>query len=129
MLKRAFLFVFAGWLLVNSCGCFALVAGAVGGAGTGMWLAGKLTQEMNASFEKTLQAARDAMKSLKLQVTKETVEDSTAQIIGKYSDGKTIWIDVHRVTASSSKVEVRVGAMEGDKVAADKIIKRIGRYL
>jgi hypothetical protein len=49
--------------------------------------------------------------------------------MSKYTDGKTIWIDVRRISDRSSKVEVRVGAVEGDKEAADKIIKRIQRYL
>jgi hypothetical protein len=49
--------------------------------------------------------------------------------MSKYSDGKTIWIDIHRITEASSKIEVRVGAVSGNKEAADKILKKIIRYL
>ncbi|MCX5703526.1 MAG: DUF3568 family protein [Candidatus Omnitrophica bacterium] len=57
------------------------------------------------------------------------MEQNVAQIMSKYTDGKTIWIDVRRVTESSSEIRVRVGAVKGDKEAADKILKRILRYL
>ncbi len=49
--------------------------------------------------------------------------------MSKYSDGKTIWVDIRRITEASSKIEVRVGAVSGDKAAADRILKRIERYL
>lgn len=129
MAKKCLAFIGALWLLVNLCGCFALVAGAAGGAGTAVWLSGKLTQEVNAPFEKAVQAAKSGLQSLKLEVTKETVESDVAQIMARYSDAKTIWVDVRRITATGSKLEVRVGAVNPDKAAADKIIKAITRNL
>jgi hypothetical protein len=128
MLKRISALIFTGLLLISVYGCL-LLAGAAGGAGTAVWLSGKLSQDVNAPFDKTIMATESALKSLSLEVTKKTVEGDVAQIMSKYSDGKTIWIDIRRVTEASSKIEVRVGAVEGDKQAADKIIKRIQRYL
>lgn len=116
-------------LLINTYGCVALLAGAVGGAGTAVWLSEKLSEEVDASFERSIKAAKSALQSLKLEVTKETREKDVAQIMSKYSDGKTVWIDIRPITASRSKVEVRVGAVKGDKEAANKILKRIIRYL
>ncbi len=129
MFKKILVVISSGLLLMNIYGCVALLAGAAGGAGTAVWLSGKLTQEVNAPFERTVKAAKSALKSLKLEATKETAGQNVAQIMGKYSDGKTIWIDIHRVTEASSKIEVRVGAVSSDKEAADKILKRIIRYL
>ena len=129
MVKKFMLLFCVGMLCMTLCGCFLLLAGAAGGAGTAVWLSGKLSQDVNASFDRTVNAARLAMKALRLEITKETVEANVAQIMGKYSDGKTIWIDVRRVTEASSKVEVRVGGVEGDQAAADKIIKAIQRNL
>ena len=114
--------------LINMCGCVALLAGAAGGAGTAAWLSGKLSQEVNASFDKTLKAAKSALRSFKLKVTKETIEEKVAQVMSNYTDGRTIWIDIHRVSESTSRVEVRVGAT-GDKDIARKILDRIIRYL
>jgi len=122
-------YIFFGLLLMNAYGCIALLAGAAGGAGTTVWLSEKLTQEVNVPFDRAVKAAKVALRSLKLEVTKETIEQNVAQIMSKYSDGKTIWIDIHRITNSSSRIEVRVGAISGDKEAADKILKRITRYL
>jgi hypothetical protein len=128
MVKRAFAFIGLGLLLMSTCGCL-LLAGAAGGTGTAVWLSEKLTQEVNAPFDRSVRAAKSALKSLNLEITKETTKDTVAQIMGKYTDGRTIWIDVRKITDASSKIEVRVGAVGGDKEAADKIMKRILRYI
>jgi len=128
MLKRVCVLFFSVLLLVSISGCVALLAGAAGGAGTAVWLSGKLTQEVNASFERTLQASKSALKSLKLEVTKETIKEDIAQVMSNYTDGKTIWIDIHRVSQKVSRLEIRVGAA-GDKGAAHKILDKIIRYL
>jgi hypothetical protein len=128
MLKKAGMLIIVAIAAVSMCGCLALLAGTAGGAGTAAWLSGKLTQEVNASFDKTLNAAKEGLRSLNLSVEKETVKDDIAQVMSNYTDGKTIWIDIHRVSDVSSRIEIRVGAT-GDKAAADKILKRISRYL
>lgn len=129
---KILVFIFAGILMLNISGCAAVLigaAGTAGGAGTALWLSEKLTQEVDAPFERAVKAAKSALKSLRLAVAKETIEQNSAQIISRYADGKTIWIDVHRLTDSSSKIEVRVGAVSSNKEAAAKILKRINRYL
>lgn len=128
MFKRVAVFIFSIILLVNLCGCVALVAGVAGGAGTVTWLSGKLTQEVNADLQGTLRATRSAFKSLGLVITKETVKDNVAQVTGDYTDGRAIWVDMHRISRSSTKIEVRVGAL-GDKQAASEILEKITRYL
>ena len=129
MKKRIALLIAAAVFLANIYGCVALLVGAAGGAGTAVWLGGKLSQEVNTPFERTVKATKLALQSLKLEITKETTEQNIAQIMSKYSDGKTIWVDIRRITEASSKIEVRVGAVSGDKAAADRILKRIERYL
>lgn len=128
MSKKISFLVLITILSISLCGCVALLAGAAAGAGTASWLSGKLIQEVNASFEKTIQASKQALGSLKLKVTKETIKDDTAQIMGNYTDGKTIWIDIHRVSAGVCRLEVRVGAAS-DKDAARKILNKIAQYL
>ncbi|UCC94641.1 MAG: DUF3568 family protein [Candidatus Omnitrophota bacterium] len=121
------------WILLvclpfTTCGCVALLAGAAGGAGTAVWLSGKLMQEVNAPFQKCLDASQSALKVLKHEITKVTVKDEVAQVIGTHMDGRTIWVDVHRIGRSSSRVEVRVGMM-GDKEDARQILDKILLYL
>lgn len=120
--------IILAFLLMNIYGCVALLAGAVGGAGTGVWLSDKLTQEVNVPSDKCLSAVKSALKALRLQITKETVKEEVAQVMGKYSDGRTIWIDINRVSQRVSRIEVRVG-VPGDKEAARKILDKINRYL
>jgi hypothetical protein len=128
MLKKAAGVILSVFLSVNLYGCAALVAGAAGGAGTAVWLGGKLGQEVNASMERSQKAATSALSSLNLKVVKETVKEDVIQIISNYNDGRTIWIDIRPLTLSTSKIEVRVGAT-GDKEAARKILNRIVKYL
>jgi len=128
MIKRITMFILSIAFLVNIYGCAVLLAGAASGAGTATWLSGKLTQQVDASSEGSLKAVKSALKSLKLNVTKETVTKDIVQIKSNYTDGRTIWIDVRPTSASTSQIEIRVG-MVSDKEAAQKILDRILRYL
>jgi predicted phage tail protein len=129
MFKKVLVFVFSGILLLNIYGCVALLAGAAAGAGTKVWLSGKLTQEFNAPYERAINAAEEALRSLKLEVAKVVKEEDVTQIRSQYTDGKEIWIDIRKITDNSTKVEVRVGAVNSDKIAADKILKQIQVHL
>ncbi|MFA5145372.1 MAG: DUF3568 family protein [Candidatus Omnitrophota bacterium] len=129
MFKKAAVFVFSGFLLLNMYGCFALFAGAASGAGTAVWLSGKSTQQFNASYERTVKATKSALKSLNLEIAKETKEADVTTFRSHYTDGKEIWIDVRKTTDTSTKVEVRVGGVSADKEASAGILDRIKRYL
>lgn len=129
MWKRISFFIFASWLLFSVYGCFAIFAGAAAGTGTAVWLSNKLTQEVNASYSRTVDASEKALKSLNMEVIKEVQATDVTQLRSKYSDGKEVWIDVRKIADTSSKVEIRVGAINPDKEAASKILKRIQGYL
>ncbi len=124
MFKKTIALLVSGLLLISMSGCVAILAGAAGGVGTATWLSGKLSREVNASFERTLEATKSALKSLRLGVRKETKKEDVAQVMSNYTDGRTIWIDIHKVSESISRVEIRVGAA-GDKEVARKILNRI----
>ena len=125
MLRKMMLLLFIAFFSANMVGCFAVIAGGAAGGGTAMWLSNKLTQEVNASFDRTIQASERALKSLGLAIASEKKETNVAQLKSNYTDGKEIWIDIRRVSEGSSKVEVRVGAVKPDKEAAEKILKTI----
>ena len=129
MFKKIAVIIFSGLILVNIYGCFALFAGAAGGAGTAVWLSGKLTQEFHASYDRTITAAKSTLSSLRLEITKETRGEKVAQIRSEYTDGKKIWIDIRKISENSTKVEVRVGGVSPDKEASSQILKRIQLYL
>lgn len=110
-------------------GCIPLIAAGAGGAGTAVWLSGKLTQEFQSSYDKTVVAAKKALETLHLRIDKETKEEAVTQLRSEYSDGKEIWIDIRKTSEASSKVEVRVGAISSDKEASSRILKQIEKYL
>lgn len=128
MLKNL-VYAFVGLVLVlNVSGCWLLVAGAAGGAGTALWLSGKLSDQVSASREVTVEAAEKALTSLNMSVTKKTAAAEVTQIISKYTDGKQVWIDIRPLTSKTTKIEIRVGAA-GDEAASTKILERIKGYL
>lgn len=129
MLKKTFHFIFVGMLMLNLSGCFLFIAGVAGGAGTAVWLSGKLTQEFHASYHATVDATKMALQSLNLQILKETQDEKVTQFKGAYSDGREMWIDIHRVSEYSTKVEVRVGGVSSDKEADGLILRKIQGYL
>lgn len=128
-MKKITLLLVMGLFLVNMCGCLAVLAGGAAGAGTAFWNSDKLTQQFDVAYGRGVNAAEKALKSLKLEITKQTKEEQVTQFRSKYTDGKEIWVDVHKITDNSTKVEVRVGVVKPDKEAASKILKRIESYL
>ncbi|MBU1726383.1 MAG: DUF3568 domain-containing protein [Candidatus Omnitrophica bacterium] len=129
MFRRLLMFFCSGALLVNISGCFVLLAGAAGGAGTAAWLSGKLVQQVDEPYDRVVKAAKSGLRSQRFPLNKETADKNVTQLISEYSDGKTVWIDVHRISASRSQIEVRVGTVPGNKDAADKILNAIMQYL
>ena len=128
-MKRLMMFFIMGIVALQLYGCFALLAGAVGGAGTAVWLSGKLTQEVNAPYERAIKAAKSALEALKMPLDKETQTEQVTQLRSEYTNGKEVWVDIRPVTMKSSKIEIRVGAVSPDRAAADEILRKIQRYL
>lgn len=125
------------WLAVIVCslnlsGCiFLLIPAAIGvvggvgiGIGTAKWMSDKLVEQVPYPYEKTVHGARDGLKDMKLDVIKETDTDSLTQISCKYSDGRTVWINVVHVSTSVSRIEVRVGVW-GGQAEARKVLDGI----
>lgn len=131
MLKKLLVLIFLASLSLNMCGCAGLflAGGAVaGGLGTARWLSTKVVEEVDAPLEKAIEAARLALDSLGQDIVKEIEKVKVAQIMSHYSDGRTIWIDIHEVSPSTSRVEVRVGAVS-NRQAARKILDSIKEHL
>jgi len=128
MLKNVVFAILAVLFLSQITGCIPILAGAACGAGTASWLSEKEVQEVDASFDKTIRASESALKSLGLDIKKEIIKKDVAQIKSTYNDGKTVWIDIHKISSSRSKVSVRVGASSNDE-AERKILNAINKYL
>ena len=128
MFKKVAVFVISVFLLTSLYGCATLLVAGAGGAGTSFWLSGKLSETMNASFDRTIKATKEALKSFNLPINKDTEKTSIAQIMTTYTDGSETWIDIRPITKSTTRVDVRVGA-RGDKAASGKILEAIKNHL
>ncbi len=117
-----------GFFIFSFCGCAVLVGAAAGGAGAAFWLSGKLSEQVNATYEEAIKAVESGLSSIGLEVIKEIRTEKTAQIKSKYTDGSTVWIDVKPLTKSIVKVDVRVG-VKGDKAASSRIMEAIKKQL
>ena len=112
-------------------GCIFLAAGAAG-AGTAVWLSEKVTQEVNVPRERVVGSAKSALKSMKINVYKESKSMEVTQILAKNSDGKQIWVDIRTIDADNTRVDVRVGYLNGEadsRKILDEIIKRAKGWL
>lgn len=127
-MNKFFGFLVGSLFLAQVYGCALLVAGAAGGAGTAVWLSNKLSQDVDVSLERTFQASKKGLKNLKLEIVKETKKDDVAQLISRYYDGQKVWVDLHKMSETSCRIEVRAG-VTGDEAAARKILDAILKYL
>lgn len=131
MLKKLAVFFSSLFLLTNMCGCEALLLGSIagaGGAGTAIWLSGKLVQNVDFPLEQVTKAAKDSLESSKFSLTsKETISSGhvVVQIRSRYISGERVRIDIHKITETRSRIEIRVGTVISNKEAADNILKGI----
>ncbi|MDD5505778.1 MAG: hypothetical protein PHR73_03370, partial [Candidatus Omnitrophica bacterium] len=59
-------------------------------------------------------------------VMKETASgQAVAQLRGRDVGGEKVYIDIHKITATGSRMEVRVGTIVSNKASADRILKKI----
>ena len=133
MHKKLAVFISSLILLTNLCGCVALIAGGTaGGVGTAVWLSGKLVQYVDSPLDKVALASKDYLQSRNLSLTsKETISAGHAvvQIRSRETSGERVRIDIHKITGTRSRIEIRVGTLMGNREAADKVLKGITERL
>lgn len=113
---------------ITLSGCVILFGAAAGGAGTALWLSGKLSSQVDVPYERAIQSTKQALSSLNMEVTKEVHSEKVTQIKSVYSDGRFVRIDIRPLSQEATKIEIRVGA-KGDRDASTKILEQIKKYL
>ena len=109
-------------------GCATVLVAGAGGVGTAFWLSGKLSETVAFPREKVVDATRAALKSMNMEIEKETEAADVTQLITKYTDGSKTWIDIRPIAKDSSKIEIRVG-VRGNKSASNEILQKIKKNL
>ncbi|MFC1658831.1 DUF3568 family protein [Candidatus Omnitrophota bacterium] len=117
-------------LALSICGCVPLLlaGGVAGGAGAQGWISGKLVNDVDASFEAAASASESALVALGFDITSKIKKTNVAQFKSRYTNGESIWVDVHKMSESISRIQVRVGAVP-DKEASVEIMDKIMEYL
>lgn len=123
MFKKALLIIVLSASVANFSGCLFLAAGAAG-AGTAKWLSEKVGQEVNSPIAKVTKSTKAALADMKAVVYKETNAPGVIQILAKDSNAKQVWVDLRPIDADNTKIEVRVGYLNGENDAR-KILESI----
>jgi len=127
--KCLMLCILLGWSL-TALGCTALLLGAGAGAGVAgaTYVMGKLEDEVEVSVTKVHHAAVAALKSLDLPVDKNRRDKLSAEIESETADQKKIWISIHSLGQTRSKISIRVGLI-GDEVRSRRILEAMRQRL
>ena len=113
---------------IYGCVPLLLAGGIAGGAGAQGWISGKLVNDVDAPFETAASASESALVALGFPITSKVKKTNVAQFKSRYVDQETIWVDVHQISESVSRIQVRVGAVP-DKEASVEIMDKIREYL
>ncbi len=111
---------------VNASGCAAVLLGAGAGAGVAgtTYVMGKLEDEVDKPVTQVHRAAVAGLKSLDLPVDKDRSDKLGAEIESETADQKKIWISIHSLGKTRSKIVIRVGLL-GDEVRSRHILDAI----
>ncbi|EGJ48656.1 DUF3568 domain-containing protein [Desulfocurvibacter africanus] len=113
--------------LVGCAAVAALLGLAAVGAGTYIYVDGKLQRDYEVPLDRTYEASLGAVQDMRLELTEKSKDISQAQIRAK--DNETpIWIGLESLEANRTKVSVRVG-YTGDEQASRRIHEAIARRL
>ncbi len=129
-LQRSLLaLVLSGSLLLNS-GCWLLVVGAVAGAAavTVAYVDGGLDATYGASYDRLVAATNSAVAQLEFAKPEERRDALSDTFTTHTAKGDRVEIVVTRLSDSSTKVAIRVGAIgdtKGDQAVANTINDKI----
>jgi hypothetical protein len=118
-------------LAFSTSGCLFLAAGAAG-VGTAKWMSDKVTMDVDRPRDKVAEAAKETFADLKIKLTKETRASDVTQILGVDAQGRKVWVDVRPVVDNLSKVNVRVGWINGEDDAhaiLEKIVQKAKSWI
>ena len=110
-------------LVVSSAltGCVALAIGAAATAGASgaVYAKGQLKETLDGTVPEVHRAASAAVTEIGVELTVDQHDDFSGQVQGEMADGENVWVDSERVTASTTRIIIRVGYMGDQPKSAD----------
>lgn len=114
-------------LSLGAAGCGAVLVGSAVGAGTYVYMDGKVTGTYAATMDDAIRASRAALADLSIPLTAERRDGDEAELRGKLSRD-TVSVDLELVGADLVEISVRVG-LAGNRTASQRIHAAIGKHL
>lgn len=115
-------------LPLSGCVVLALGAAATAAAGGAVYVKGQLKETLDGRVVDVHRAARIALNETNVRITHDRQDDFVAELQGDMADGTRVWVDVERVTSSTSRIVIRVGIM-GDQAKSSEFLERTKRHL
>jgi hypothetical protein len=88
----------------------------------------KAKQNFNVSYVKALEIVKKALISLDIEFEEAVIKPDIAVVKGKYTNDRTMYIEIFKISDNESKIAVRVGTSDAGKPDAQKILEAIERY-
>ena len=116
-------------LLIGLSACsrkWAVIGAAAAAVGTGayFYVRGDLRRNYEAPMDKTWDATVKALEALKINVESKQNDALTGVINGKLADGKSLSVNLKRISESTTEVGVRIGTF-GDRERSEAIHDKI----
>ncbi len=128
MLKMRYLPLILIMGLFTSCVPVVFFAGTVAGIGSYRYYQGVLTVVYEAPYIDTWEATLKTVDNLKMQIKKKDHDLTTAKIVAKQANNKTVTISLKYISSEETEVDIRVGLL-GNKDASDIIKEEIRKIL
>jgi outer membrane protein OmpA-like peptidoglycan-associated protein len=111
-------------------GCALVLLGAGAGAGTAVYLQGRVVRTYAAEYHGAVRACREALESLKIPVTDETADELKTSLSARRPDGTPVRVEITRSGPGRTEVGVRTGPVGVTETAVSETIQaRIGERL
>ncbi|MFA5007664.1 MAG: DUF3568 family protein [Candidatus Omnitrophota bacterium] len=117
MFKKISVLIVLGFISISFSGCIFVAAS--------MRETQKAKQDFNVSYIKALEIVKKALVSLNLKFEEAVIKPDIAVVKGKYTNEKTMYIEVFKISDNESKIAVRVGTSDAGKIEAQKILDAI----
>ena len=105
---------------------WAVIGAAAAAVGTGayFYVKGDLRRNYEAPMDKTWDATVKALEALKINVESKQNDALTGVINAKLADGKSLSVNLKRISESTTEVGVRIGTF-GDRQRSEAIHDKI----
>ncbi|MBW1840251.1 MAG: DUF3568 family protein [Deltaproteobacteria bacterium] len=107
-MQKLLLFLSLSCYLVIT-GCAAVVAGAGAGGGIYAYMNGELKKSYRATFDRTVQASTESIKSLDMTIIEAQSDNRKTVINAEQTDGTLVTLKIEMITPETTLVSIRSG--------------------